>query len=162
MFVLAAKCHFGWPPSLLESKIGFKSRAISRTPHAAPNTVACFFKGSATFFGINRFKWFSAAPLEGVSFYLWKWLLFQTLSHPICLFLHEYWVEVLYWSFVHACCSMTTTEWWTASLALAHELTSRLPYLHLCLLMGKVALSKCNLGVLLLYRNQVNLPWDAL
>lgn len=147
-------------------KIGFESRAIIQTQHDGPNTVACdFFKGSTTSVGIHQFNWFSTAPLEGVPFYLWNWLPFQTLSHPICLFLHEYWVEVLYWSFVHACFSTATTEWWTASLALAHKLTSSvcptciyvswwLSRLHL------VALSKCNLGVSLLHRNQLNSPWD--
>lgn len=159
MFVLTAKCHFGWPPSLLESKIGFESQAIIQILHAGPNTVACgLFKGSATFFGLHQYNWFSAALLEGVSFYLWNWLPFQTLSHPICLFLHEYWVEVLYWSFVHTCCSMeATTKWWTASLVLAHELTSSVcpTCIYVFWWMSRlylVGFSKCNLGVLLLHR----------
>lgn len=165
MFVLTAKCRFGWPPSLLEKDRVWKPSDYSDSTWWTKHSGMWFFKGSTTSFGIHQFNWFSTAPLEGVPFYLWNWLPFQTLSHPICLFLHEYWVEVLYWSFVHACFSTATTEWWTASLALAHKLTSSvcptciyvswwLSRLHL------VALSKCNLGVSLLHRNQLNSPWD--
>lgn len=127
---------------------------------------AFFLKGAPLSLEFISFNWFSAAPLEGVLFYLWNRLPFQTLSRPICLFLHEYWVEVLYWSFVHASCSMATTEWWTVALVLAHELTSSICptciYVFWCLSrLYLVGLFKCNLGVFLLHRNQINSPWDS-
>lgn len=62
MFVVAAKWHFGRPPSLLESKLRLESRAISRTP-----SLLYFYKGSSTFFGMNGFKRFGAASLQGNS-----------------------------------------------------------------------------------------------
>lgn len=77
MFALAAKWRFGRPPSLLESKIGLESRAIGRT-----RSPLYLYKGSATFFGMNGFKWFGAASVDvrecgqqlcWAPFYFWKW-----------------------------------------------------------------------------------------
>lgn len=62
MFVLAAKCHFGRLQSLLELKIGVESQVLSRTYTCSSETQPRIsFKGSAAFFGINRFRWFSVA-----------------------------------------------------------------------------------------------------